>query len=263
MEGQVKWIQYCIDCILDILASHTCSSHTTAETVRVARYFQHSPHFWFIRQKLLNSLFCSLRVRMCEFFKWAFKSYQVKKYDCGESSFENTPCLFNTQWQLPQIIHLFLHRPGDSTCFQIWNSQLRPINNNFMCNAAAGHGRGRGFGSSKFSFRTRGTFKPEKERERERERERGGKEEKVHICWHQNCGTLNSSFFSVIVVFYYHESESNIWACCFTKHFPQIFLFCLSIHGRLAHESIRHESESIVCGLALSAWRSCVCSISI
>lgn len=125
---------------------------------------------------------------MCEFFKWPFKSYQVKKYDCGESSFENTLCLFNTQWQLPQIIHLFSHRPGDSTCFQIWNSQLRPINNNFMCNAAAGHSRGRGFGSSKFSFRTRGTFRPEKER--------GGKEEKAHICWHQNCGTLNSSFFS-------------------------------------------------------------------
>lgn len=78
-----------------------------------------------------------------------------------------TLCLFNTQWQLPQIIHLFSHRPGDSTCFQIWNSQLRPINNNFMCNSAAGHSRGRGFGSSKFSFRTRGTFRPEKGRERE------------------------------------------------------------------------------------------------
>lgn len=88
------------------------------------------------------------------------------------------------------------------------------------------------------------------QRKGESERREGGKS--THLLT-SKLWNLEFFFFSVIVVFYYHESESNIWACCFTKHFPQIFLFCLSIHGRLAHESIRHESKSVVCGLALSA----------
>lgn len=134
------------------------------------------------------------------------------------------------------LVTVRVFRYGTHSCVQLITTSCATLQ----------QGRGRGFGSSKFSFRTRGTF-------REREGEREGEEEKGAHLLTSKLWNLEFFFFSVIVVFYYHESESNIWACCFTKHFPQIFLFCLSIHGRLAHESIRHESESVVCGLALSA----------
>lgn len=79
-----------------------------------------------------------------------------------------------------------------------------------------------GGGSVRVNLVSEQEERSEKERERERERRR-----KAHICWHQNCGTLNSSFFQ------------SLW--CFTTTSPS------PTSGPVVLRNISHRSFCFVC----------------